>query len=106
PPARVSGGTRRAPLGGSAAPPGPRWGRGGAPSRPPPPPALPRRYAVLAAELVLAGTTADDATAIDRLCAERDRALHACAAGDTACVPSLPWSRCVAALVWFVGGGP
>jgi hypothetical protein len=73
---------------------------------------LHRRYAVLAAELVLAGATGsgaatgDDARAIDELCANRDRALHACQAQDTACVPSLPWSRCVAALVWFVGGGP
>jgi hypothetical protein len=70
---------------------------------------LHRRYAALAAELVLAGGAAalgDDARAIDELCAHRDRALHACQAGDAACVPSLPWSRCVAALVWFVGGGP
>jgi hypothetical protein len=69
---------------------------------------LHRRYAVLAAELVLAGSAAasDDARAIDELCAHRDRALHACQPGDAACVPSLPWSRCVAALVWFVGGGP
>jgi hypothetical protein len=75
---------------------------------------LRRRYAVLAAELVLAGSAAalgsaasgDEARAIDELCAHRDRALHACEAQDAACVPSLPWSRCVAALVWFVGGGP
>jgi hypothetical protein len=70
---------------------------------------LHRRYAVLAAELVLAGPGAapgDEARAIDELCAHRDRALHACRAGDAACVPSLPWSRCVAALVWFIGGGP
>lgn len=73
---------------------------------------LHRRYAVLAAELVLTGATGspsapgDDARAIDELCAHRDRALHACQAQDAACVPSLPWSRCVAALVWFVGGGP
>jgi len=69
---------------------------------------LHRRYAVLAAELVLAGPAAsgDEARAIDELCAHRDRALHACEAQDAACVPSLPWSRCVAALVWFVGGGP
>jgi len=65
---------------------------------------LRRRYAVLASELVLAGAGADEAQAIDALCAQRDRGLHACQAGDTACVPSLPWSRCVAALVWFVGG--
>lgn len=74
---------------------------------------LRRRYAVLAAELVLAGPGAapgatpgagDEAQAIDELCQRRDRALHACQAGDAACVPSLPWSRCVAALVWFVAG--
>jgi hypothetical protein len=71
---------------------------------------LRRRYAVLAAELVLAGPGrargGDDARAIDELCARRDRALHVCQPGAAACVPSLPWSRCVAALVWFVGGGP
>lgn len=70
---------------------------------------LRRRYAVLAAELVLAGPRAapgagDEAQAIDELCLRRDSALHACQAGDAACVPSLPWSRCVAALVWFVAG--
>ena len=66
---------------------------------------LHRRYAVLAAELVLSGAGGgDDARAIDDVCARRDRALHACEPGDAACVPSLPWSRCVAALVWFVGG--
>jgi hypothetical protein len=78
---------------------------------------LHRRYAVLAAELVVgnagaggmpagAASAGDDARAIDELCARRDRVLHACQAGDAACVPSLPWSRCVAALVWFVAGGP
>lgn len=70
---------------------------------------LRRRYAVLAAELVLAGPggpSGDDARAIDALCTRRDRTVHACQPGDAACVPSLPWSRCVAALVWFVGGGP
>ncbi len=63
---------------------------------------LHRRFAVLAAELALAGH--GDAAAIDRLCHDRDRAVHACRPGDATCVPSLPWSRCVAALVWFVGG--
>lgn len=70
---------------------------------------LRRRYAVLAAELVLAGpgaTQGDDARQIDQLCAHRDRTVHACEPGAAACVPSLPWARCVAALVWFVGGGP
>jgi len=52
------------------------------------------------------GEVQSDGVEIDRLCAQRDRALHACEAGDAACVPSLPWSRCVAALVWFVGGSP
>ncbi|HET7503065.1 MAG TPA: hypothetical protein VFK02_18720, partial [Kofleriaceae bacterium] len=71
---------------------------------------LARRYAQLAAELVLAGGTSAaagdaDALAIDALCVHRDRAIHACRPGDRTCVPSLPWSRCVAALVWFVGGG-
>jgi hypothetical protein len=75
---------------------------------------LHRRYAVLAAELIVGGAGAasgprgdgDDAGAIDEVCANRDRVLHACQPGDAACVPSLPWSRCVAALVWFVGGAP
>ena len=67
---------------------------------------LHKRYGVLATELALAPPAGDDATAIDRLCRERDRKLHACAVGDAACVPSLPWSRCVAALVWYVGGTP
>jgi hypothetical protein len=79
---------------------------------------LHRRYATLAAELVLSGRARSagtpgvspggatgDAAAIDQLCAYRDRAIHACQPGDAACVPSLPWSRCVAALVWFAGGG-
>jgi hypothetical protein len=67
---------------------------------------LHRRYANLAAELVLAGDAGAEAAAIDALCLQRDRRLHACLPGDPACVPSLPWSRCVAALVWFVGGSP
>lgn len=72
---------------------------------------LRQRYAILAAELALRGAAGpgpgdDDAAAIDTLCSERDRAIHTCEAGATACVASLPWSRCVAALVWFVGGSP
>src|SRR5207248_2403751 len=46
------------------------------------------------------------AAAIDRLCRERDRTVHACRDGDQACIPSIPWSRCTAALVWFVGASP
>jgi len=69
---------------------------------------LHRRYAALAAELVLSGGAAgsDDAAAIDELCLHRDRQTHACQPGDPACIASVPWSRCVAALVWFVGGSP
>jgi hypothetical protein len=75
---------------------------------------LRRRYAALASELVVGpeaarpGGSGDGALprAIDLLCARRDRAVHACEPGDAACVPSLPWSRCAAALVWFIGGSP
>jgi ElaB/YqjD/DUF883 family membrane-anchored ribosome-binding protein len=69
---------------------------------------LRKRYAALAAELVVEDSTgtAQLAGAIDRLCATRDREVHACTPGDTACVPSIPWTRCVAALVWFVGDNP
>jgi hypothetical protein len=66
---------------------------------------LRKRYAALAAELVTRDTT-QIASSIDRLCATRDREVHACAPGDAACVPSIPWTRCVAALVWFVGDSP
>jgi hypothetical protein len=66
---------------------------------------LRRRYAVLAAELVLAGGN-DEARAIDELCAKRDIAIHVCELGATDCIPSLPYARCVAALVWYVGGAP
>ena len=62
---------------------------------------LHRRYAALAAELaLLAGA---DAASIDRLCTTRDRVVHACRDDDAACVPSLSYARCAAALVWFVG---
>jgi len=102
---------------------------------------LRKRYAALAAELVIGAATSDGvaaahassavpgangvaashaspavpggaatpqgiAASIDRLCATRDREVHACTAGDVACVPSIPWTRCVAALVWFVGDNP
>jgi hypothetical protein len=66
---------------------------------------LHERYGVLAAELVLAGAGGDDGVLIDQLCRERDRAVHACEPGDATCVRSLPWSRCVAALAWYVAGG-
>lgn len=71
---------------------------------------LRRRYATLAAELALhGGATGDpgaEAASIDELCLHRDREVHVCLPGDRACVPSLPWSRCVAALVWFLAGTP
>lgn len=65
---------------------------------------LRHHFAALAAELALAGGA--DAPAIDRLCRERDRTVHACRDDDATCVPSLPWSRCAAALVWFIGSSP
>ncbi len=65
---------------------------------------LHRRFGALAAELALAGGR--DAAAIDKLCRERDRAVHACRDDDPTCVASLPWSRCAAALIWFVGSAP
>jgi len=65
---------------------------------------LQHRFGALAAELALAGGR--DAPAIDKLCRERDRAVHACRDDDPTCVPSLPWSRCAAALIWFVGSAP
>jgi hypothetical protein len=68
---------------------------------------LRERYGVLATELVLSGSAigdAGDGAAIDRLCRERDRSVHACEPGDATCVGSLPWSRCVAALAWYVAG--
>jgi hypothetical protein len=62
-----------------------------------------RRQAILAAELVLAmpGTKADGAR-IDAFCANRDREVVACEPGAKLCVPSIPWQRCAAALVWYV----
>jgi hypothetical protein len=63
---------------------------------------LRKRNAVLAAELALGGRA--DGASIDRFCRDRDRSVHVCEVGDPSCVPSVPWSRCVAALVWFVGG--
>jgi hypothetical protein len=59
------------------------------------------RSALLAAELALAAPQAD-AAAIDRFCVERDRAGSACDPRAALCVPSLPWQRCAAALIWFV----
>ncbi len=61
------------------------------------------RLELLASELVLAapGAKADGAR-IDAFCAERDREVVACEPGAKLCVPSLPWQRCVAGLVWYV----
>jgi len=65
-------------------------------------------YALLAAEFALAvpGSDSDLAARIDQFCRERDREVHRCAPGARACVPSLPWQRCAAALVWYVAEGP
>lgn len=61
------------------------------------------RHALLASELALAtpGSAATGAR-IDRFCAERDREGVSCEPGAKLCVPSLPWQRCVAGLVWYV----
>lgn len=60
-------------------------------------------YRVLAAELVLARPAASVAARIDKLCVERDHvAARRCERGAAACVGSVPYNRCVAALVWFV----
>jgi hypothetical protein len=58
---------------------------------------------VLAAELVLARPAPSVAARIDRVCVERDHvAARRCERGTPACVASVPYNRCVAALVWFV----
>jgi hypothetical protein len=65
-----------------------------------------KRQAVLAAELALAspGAKADGAR-IDAFCTGRDREVVACEPGAKLCVPSIPWQRCVAGLVWYVSTG-
>ena len=52
---------------------------------------LDRRYGALAAELALASSQSVDAAVIDAFCTTRARSTR------------LPWHRCVAALVWFIG---
>jgi hypothetical protein len=59
------------------------------------------RQALLAAELALT-PPGETAARIDRFCVERDREVHRCAPGDRGCVPSLPYQRCAAGLVWYV----
>jgi hypothetical protein len=61
-------------------------------------------YALLAAEFALAEPGPDAALAarIDRFCATRDREVHRCAPGVRTCVPSVPYQRCAAALVWYI----
>jgi hypothetical protein len=64
------------------------------------------RLELLASELVLAmagsGGAAADGARIDTFCAERDRDVVACEPGAKLCVPSVPWQRCAAGLVWYV----
>lgn len=66
---------------------------------------LERRYAALAGELALSSGSGD-AASIDQFCHARDATVHACRSDDALCIPSLPWSRCAAALVWYVGSQP
>jgi hypothetical protein len=66
---------------------------------------LARRYALLAAELAMfAPRDPDLAGRIDRFCARRDEAVHRCGDDRAArsCIPSLPWQRCAAGLVWYI----
>jgi hypothetical protein len=74
---------------------------------------LRRRYAALAAELVLEDPAASaeppiSAAAIDRFCAGRDHRPRPprCDAASPTCVPSLSWQRCAAALAWFALAAP
>ena len=64
------------------------------------------RYAILAAELALARPEASLAAQIDRLCVERDRIARRCAPDAAACLASIPYQRCAAALVWFASTAP
>ena len=64
------------------------------------------RYAILAAELALARPAASLALQIDRLCVERDQIARRCASDAAACLGSLPYQRCAAALVWFASTEP
>ena len=59
------------------------------------------RYAILAAELALA-RPAPLAAQIDQLCASRDQVARRCAPDAPACLGTIAYQRCAAALVWFV----
>lgn len=59
------------------------------------------RYAILAAELALA-RPAPLAAQIDQLCATRDQIARRCAPDAPACLGTIAYQRCAAALVWFV----
>ncbi len=79
---------------------------------------LERRFAALAAELVLeeraltaelgARAGAGSAALLDRFCARRDYRPRPprCQAAAATCVPPLSWQRCVAALVWSISRPP
>ncbi len=59
------------------------------------------KYAILAAELVLAEPDDNLAARIDRFCALRDQTARRCAPGAPACLGSIAYQRCAAGLVWF-----
>jgi hypothetical protein len=65
-----------------------------------------KRYAILAAELVLAAPAASLAAQIDAFCVERDRVARRCAPGAPACIGSIAYQRCAAGLVWFTSTQP
>ena len=60
------------------------------------------RYALLAAELVLARPERTLAAQIDRVCVERDQIARRCEPGAVACLGTVAYQRCAAGLAWFV----
>ena len=64
------------------------------------------KYALLAAELVLAKPEGSPAATIDRMCRERDQVARRCAPDEAACLGTIAYQRCVGALVWFTSTQP
>jgi hypothetical protein len=59
------------------------------------------KFALLAAELALTNGADAAARTIDRFCATRE--APRCSPGSRSCVPGLPYQRCAAGLVWYIG---
>jgi hypothetical protein len=64
------------------------------------------KWALLAAELVLAKPDASLAGTIDTMCRERDQVARRCAPDQPACLGTIAYQRCVAGLVWFTSTKP